>query len=185
MTWDLADRKSPTRPLQVTCTLEVPRWGDPRRPVPTAASVAAVELGPCQGEVIRAPAGNALRGTNGSFIALLELMLCKNPSVPQRYSNCAEARSPRTVWRWVARSLRLSPHERAGLRGTAGLATLPARVSSTMPEPLHRLKALGFSRLHSALRALQTDSAWRSARAYIGLVRRGLAFDPSPLTSDL
>ena len=50
--------------VQVTCTLEVPRWGDPRRPVPTAVSVAAVELGPCQGEVIPAPAGNALRGTN-------------------------------------------------------------------------------------------------------------------------
>ena len=41
---------------------------EPRRPVPTAASVAAVELGPCQGEVIRAPAGNTLRGTNGSFM---------------------------------------------------------------------------------------------------------------------
>ena len=63
--------------LQVTCTLEVPRWGDPRRLVPTAASVTAVELGPSQGEVIRAPAGNALRGTNGSFYALLELMLCR------------------------------------------------------------------------------------------------------------
>ena len=42
--------------------------GESRRPVPTADSVAAVELGPCQGEVIRAPAGNALRGTNGSFM---------------------------------------------------------------------------------------------------------------------
>ena len=34
--------------VQVTCTLEVPLWGESRRPVPTAASVAAVELGLCQ-----------------------------------------------------------------------------------------------------------------------------------------
>jgi len=54
--------------VQVTCTLEVPRWGDPRRLVPTAASVAAAAPRPCQGEVIRAPAGNALRGTNGSLL---------------------------------------------------------------------------------------------------------------------
>ena len=26
ITWGLGDRKDPTRPLQVTCTLEVPRW---------------------------------------------------------------------------------------------------------------------------------------------------------------
>ena len=32
--------------VQVTCTLEVPRWSESRRPVPTAASVAAAELGP-------------------------------------------------------------------------------------------------------------------------------------------
>ncbi len=46
MAWDLADRTSPTRPLQVTCPLVVSGLGDPRRPVPTATSVAAVELGP-------------------------------------------------------------------------------------------------------------------------------------------
>ena len=34
--------------VQVTCTLEVPRWGESRRPVPMAASVVAVELGLCQ-----------------------------------------------------------------------------------------------------------------------------------------
>ena len=68
ISWSLVDRKSSHETVQVTCTLEMPRWGDPRRPVPTAASVAAVEPRPCQGEVIRAPAGNALRGTNGSFM---------------------------------------------------------------------------------------------------------------------
>uniref|UniRef100_A0A8C4QIR6 Uncharacterized protein n=1 Tax=Eptatretus burgeri TaxID=7764 RepID=A0A8C4QIR6_EPTBU len=46
MVWDLAERTSPTRTLQVTCTLVVSGLGDPRRPVPTAALVAAVELGP-------------------------------------------------------------------------------------------------------------------------------------------
>ena len=64
MAWDLADRKS-HETVQVTCTLEVPRWGDPRRPVPTAASVAAVEPRLCQGEMIRAPAGNALKERAG------------------------------------------------------------------------------------------------------------------------
>uniref|UniRef100_A0A8C4NER6 Transmembrane and coiled-coil domains 6 n=1 Tax=Eptatretus burgeri TaxID=7764 RepID=A0A8C4NER6_EPTBU len=41
-------RRSSTRPLQVISTLVVPRWGDPRPPVPMAASVAAVEPRPCQ-----------------------------------------------------------------------------------------------------------------------------------------
>ena len=68
ISWSLVDRKSSHKTVQVTCTLEVPRWGDPRRPVPTAASIATVEPRPCQGEVIRAPASNALRGTNGSFM---------------------------------------------------------------------------------------------------------------------
>ena len=68
ISWSLVDRKSSHETVQVTCTLEVPRWGDPRRPVPTAASVAAVEPRLCQGEMIRAPAGNALRGMNGSFM---------------------------------------------------------------------------------------------------------------------
>ena len=88
---ELGGPKESHETVQATFTLVVPRWGYPRRPVSTATSVAADEHRPCQGEVIRAPAGNALRGTNGSFIVLLELMLCKNPSVPQRYSNCAEA----------------------------------------------------------------------------------------------
>ena len=48
ISWSLVDRKSSHKTVQVTCTLVVPRWGESRRPVPTAASVAAVELGPCQ-----------------------------------------------------------------------------------------------------------------------------------------
>ena len=103
-------------------------------------------------------------------------MLFKNPSVPQRCSNCLEARSPRTVWRWLASSLRLSPHlahERAAPRGTAGLSALPARV---FPALLSfstdcRLQASDF---HAAPRPLQTDRAWRSVRRYMGSVRRSL-----------
>ena len=70
----------------------------------------------------------------------------------------------------------LSPHpahERAAPRGTAGLAALPARVSSTF---------LGFSTdcrlpasdFHAAPRPLQTDCAWCSTRHYMGSVRRSL-----------
>ena len=92
--------------VQVTCTLEVPRWGEARRPVPTAASVAAAELGPYQGKVIRAPAGNAVERNERVFYALLALMLCKTPSVPQRCLNCAEARSPQTA---LALAGKLSP----------------------------------------------------------------------------
>ena len=61
----------PTEPhetVQVTGTLEVPRWGESRRPVPTAASVAAAELGPSQGEVIQAPAGNAVERNEWVFL---------------------------------------------------------------------------------------------------------------------
>ena len=36
--------------------------------VPTAASVAAPELGPYQGEVIRAPAGNAVERNERVFL---------------------------------------------------------------------------------------------------------------------
>ena len=65
---ELGRPKESHETVQVTCTPEVPRWGDPRRLVSTAASVAAAAPRPCQGEVIRAPAGNALRGTNGSLL---------------------------------------------------------------------------------------------------------------------
>ena len=65
---ELGRPKESHETVQATFTLVVPRWVDPRRPVPTATSAAAVEHRPCQGEVIRAPAGNALRGTNGSLL---------------------------------------------------------------------------------------------------------------------
>ena len=118
--------------VQATFTLVVPRWGDPQRPVPTAASIAAVSPGLARRPGVSGPSRQRVE-RNKRVSALLELMLCKNPFIPQRYSNCAEARSPRTVWRWLASSLRLSPHERAGLRCTAGGAALSAPVSFAMP----------------------------------------------------
>ena len=144
--------------MQVTSTLVVPRWGDPRRPVPTAASVAAVEPRPCQGEVIRAPASNALRGTNGFLCSLRVDALCKDPSVPQRCLNCPEARSPQTVWRWLARSLRLPPrpvHERVALRGTAGSlrSSLASSPLSSAFSPDFGLQTPGSSRLLHRLNA--------------------------------
>ena len=146
------------------------------------------------GRVIRAPAGNALRGTNGSLCSLRVDALCKNPSVLQRCSNCSEARSPQTVWRWLASSLRLSrvPYTNAQLCAAQQVRCAPSSRLLRSPQPLPRLTAPGFcaapriSPDSSRLRDSPTSPdclRGRSARPYIGSVRPGFdlcspTFDP-------
>ena len=132
------------------------------------------------------PAGNASEERTGLCSFRVDA-LSKSPPVPQHCSDCPEARSPPTVWCWLASFLRLSPrpvHERAALRGTAGWAALSAPVSSTLlssptdcrlqaPDSPDCARLLDFSRLH----------AWLSACRCVGSVRRGLTSALSPLTS--
>jgi len=78
-------------------------------------------------------------------------------------------------------------HERAALRGTAGLAALPAPVSSTLlsfPTGCRlqtSAQLLDFSRLSEPRQTLHRLPAWRSARPYVGSVRRSLTSALSPL----
>ena len=108
-----------------------------------------------------APAGNALRGTNGSLCSLRVDALCKNPSVLQRCSNCSEARSPQTVWRWLASSLRLSRvlYTNAQLCAAQQVHCAPSSRLLRSPQPLPRLTAPGSRLLRSSTdlsRLLQT-----------------------------
>ena len=155
---ELGGPKESNETMQATFTLVVPRWGDPRRSVPTAASVAAVELRPCQAAGRFGPQP-ATPKRNERVFALLELMLCKNPSVPQLCSNCPEARSPQTPWRWLVSSLQLSPHERVGLRDTAGRAAPSACVSNDC-----KLQAPSFRAAQTSTDSLQRTTQTGSPR---------------------
>ena len=84
--------------------------------------------------------------------------------------NCAEARPPRTVWRWLALSPALSTRTR---RSVWHSRFGHAPSSSAMPEPLHRLKVPSSGLLHSALQPLQTGSDRLTLALCAGFYRAG------------
>ena len=111
-------------------------------------------------------------------------MLYKTPSAPQQCANCAEVRSPRTALALAGKlSPALSPPERAGSPGTAGLLC-PLFVAPRSPQPLRRLWSPSSSGTPRSSVALQTDTLWplhsplyRAGETRFGL--RSLTFDPA------
>jgi len=95
------------------------------------------------------------------------LELCRSPITSDRLALAGEL--PPALPRPI--------HERAALPGTAGLATLPARVSSALLDfsPDCVLQASGF---HSAPRPLQTDCTDAPRGLLPGML--GEAFTPLP-----
>ena len=79
------------------------------------------------------------------------------------------------------------PTSRTRTRSSARHSRLGCALSSRLlrsPQLPHRLQAPGSRLLHSSSTSpdcFPTDCAWRSARRYMGSVRRGLTFALSPL----
>ena len=92
------------------------------------------------GLVVRAQPTTPQR--NERAFALLELMLCSSPPVPQRCSDCPEARSPRTIMPLLATPLRpLSSDPQFGtVRQAALLAPVSSAFSSSSPTADSRLQ---------------------------------------------
>ena len=126
------------------------------------------------GLVVRAQPTTPQR--NERAFALLELMLFSSPPVPQRRSDCPEARSPRTVMPLAGDSSPASLQRPTVRHGTVWQAALLAPVSSALssssPTADSRLQTdpTPNATPHNSSPDCPRLRAWRSARLFIGPV---------------